>query len=183
MLIVSGDEPLPVAAARAGSPDAWAALFRRYQLPLYVYVVELVHNEQTALDVVQETFINATRYLGSLREDGKFGSWLFSIAHQKCQQRWRRPARDEVPVEEHELELGYDDAAPLELLLRREQEEEFMSLLNQLSEAHRAVVLLHFLEEFSLEEIAEVTQVSVGTVKSRLHYAKKELRKLLEAAR
>jgi RNA polymerase sigma-70 factor (ECF subfamily) len=58
-----------------------------------------------------------------------------------------------------------------------------MALLNQLSEAHRSVVLLHFLEEFPLDEIAEVTGVSVGTVKSRLHYAKKEMRKLLKAVR
>jgi RNA polymerase sigma-70 factor, ECF subfamily len=183
MLIVSGDEHLPVAAARAGDSDAWAALFRRYQLPLYVYVVELVRNEQTALDVVQETFINATRYLGSLREDGKFGSWLFSIAHQKCQQLWRKPRREEVVPEDHELELGVDENAPFDLLIRREQEEEFMTLLKQLSEAHRSVVLLHYLEEFPLEEIATVTGVSVGTVKSRLHYAKKQLRKLLEVAR
>jgi RNA polymerase sigma-70 factor (ECF subfamily) len=183
MLIVAGDETLPVAAARAGDSDAWAALFRRYQLPLYVYVVELVHNEQTALDIVQETFVNATRYLRSLRDDAKFGSWLFSIAHQKCQQHWRKPRRDEVPPDEHELELGIDDTAPFDLLIRREQEEEFMSLLNKLSEAHRSVVLLHFLEELPLDEIAEVTGVSVGTVKSRLHYAKKELRKLMETTR
>jgi len=183
MLIVAGDETLPVAAARAGESDAWAALFRRYQLPLYVYVVELVHNEQTALDIVQETFVNATRYLRSLREDRKFGSWLFSIAHQKCQQHWRKPRRDEVPADECELELGADDVAPFDLLIRREQEEEFMSLLNQLTEAHRSVVLLHFLEEFPLDEIAEVTGVSVGTVKSRLHYAKRELRKLMETIR
>ena len=179
MLIVAGDEQLPVAAARAGDSDAWAALFRRYQLPLYVYVVELVHNEQTALDVVQETFINATRYIRSLREDAKFGSWIFSIAHQKCQQHWRKPRRDEVPPDDVELELGADETAPFDLLIRREQEEEFMSLLNQLSEAHRSVVLLHFLEEFPLDEIARITGVSVGTVKSRLHYAKRTLRQLL----
>jgi RNA polymerase sigma-70 factor (ECF subfamily) len=55
-----------------------------------------------------------------------------------------------------------------------------MRLLKELSEAHRSVLLLHFLEEFSLEEIATVTGTSVGTVKSRLHYAKKSLRSLLE---
>src|SRR5205085_4259423 len=95
MLAVPGDDQLPVAAARAGDAAAWDALFRRFQLPLYVYVFELVRNEQTALDVVQETFINATRHLRSLRDDGKFGSWLFSIAHQKCAQHWRKPRRDE----------------------------------------------------------------------------------------
>jgi RNA polymerase sigma-70 factor (ECF subfamily) len=180
MLTVAGDEHLPVAAAREGDSNAWTALFRRYQLPLYVYVVELVHNEQAALDIVQESFVNAARYLSSLRDNRKFGSWLFSIAHQKCQQHWRKPRRDEVQPDEHEIEFGLDDG-PFELLISREQEEEFMALLNHLSEAHRSVILLHVLEEFPLAEIAAITGVTVGTVKSRLHYAKKELRKLLKA--
>ena len=179
MLAVAEEEQLPVAAARAGDAAAWDALFRRYQLPLYVYVVELVHNEQTALDIVQETFINATRYLGSLRDDAKFGSWLFSIAHQKCQQRWRKPRRDE-PLDESFAEQATDEPLPAEMLIQTEQQEEFMQLLNQLSEVHRSVLLLHFLEDFSLEEIARVTDVSIGTVKSRLYYAKKAMRALLE---
>ena len=179
MLAVAEVEQLPVAAARAGHAAAWDALFHRYQLPLYVYVVELLHNEQTALDVVQETFINATRYIGSLRDDTKFGSWLFSIAHQKCQQHWRKPRHDEPLADEYSEEFVATEELPDDLLIRAEQEEELMTLLNQLTEAHRSVLMLHFLEEFSLEEIATVTGVSAGTVKSRLHYAKKSMRALL----
>ena len=178
MLAVSEAEQLPVAAARDGDAAAWDALFRRYQLPLYVYVVELLHNEQSALDVVQETFINATRHIRSLRDDAKFGSWLFSIAHQKVQQQWRKPRRDEALDDDACDELAASEELPADVLIRAEQEEELMSLVNQLSEAHRSVMLLHFLEEFSLDEIASVTRVSVGTVKSRLHYAKKALRTL-----
>src|SRR5688572_31471170 len=140
-------EQLPVAAARAGDAAAWDALFRRYQLPLYVYVMELLHNEQTALDVVQETFINATRYIGSLREDAKFRAWLFRIAHQKCQQHWRKPRREE-PLEDSFHEMAGEELLPAELLIRAEQQEEFMSLLNQLPEIHRSVLLLYFLEDF-----------------------------------
>jgi RNA polymerase sigma-70 factor (ECF subfamily) len=179
MLAVAEVEQLPVAAARAGDAAAWDALFRRYQLPLYVYVIELLHNEQTALDVVQETFINATRYIGSLRDDSKFGSWLFSIAHQKCRQHWRKPQRT-CPLDEDFAETADDEPLPAEVLIHAEQQEEFMRMLNKLSEVHRSVLLLHFLEEFSLEEIACVAAVSVGTVKSRLHYAKKAMRALLE---
>src|SRR4051794_8818805 len=111
MLLVADDKQLPVQDARAGKPDAWDVLFRRYQLPLYVYVCELVHNEQTSLDIVQETFINAARYIGSLQKDEKFGSWLFSIAHQKCIQHWRKHRLEEVPIDEQldedlEFEVG-----------------------------------------------------------------------------
>jgi RNA polymerase sigma-70 factor (ECF subfamily) len=176
---VAPNEPLPVSQARAGEPAAWDALFRRYQLPLYVYVFELVRDEQASLDLVQETFIAAVKHLGSLREDNKFGSWLFGIAHQKVIQRWRKRTEvlfDEIPETMDEFEPSPDD-----LLIRRESETAFMKLLEQLPPPHRAVLLLHYIEEFPLEDIARITETQVGTVKSRLHYAKKSLRKLLEA--
>src|SRR5690349_14732183 len=152
MLVVSEREQLPVREARGGDPEAWNALFKRYQLPLYVYVFELVHQEQTALDIVQEAFINAARHIGSLREDGKFGSWLFGIAHQKCIQHWRKQRPETVPIEPEDDDYADFDPGPGELLIRKEQEEEFMKLLGQLSTTHRAVLLLHFVEDFSLEE-------------------------------
>jgi len=180
MLGVAEIEQLPVSEARAGDAAAWDALFRRYQLPLYVYIFELVRDEQTSLDLVQETFINAVRHIGSLREDAKFGSWLFGIAHQKCIQRWRKRAREEMLRDEFANAPVQFETAPDDLLIRQEQEAEFMRLLNQLPPPQRSVLLLRFVEEFSLEEIAGITGVSLGTVKSRLHYAKKSLRQLLE---
>jgi RNA polymerase sigma-70 factor (ECF subfamily) len=180
MLGVAEIEQLPVSEARAGKSAAWDSLFRRYQLPLYVYIFELVRDEQTSLDLVQETFINAVRHLGSLREDAKFGSWLFGIAHQKCIQRWRKQAREEMRDEFAGAPVQFE-SAPDDLLIREEQEAEFMRLLNQLPPPQRSVLLLHFVEDFSLEEISGITGVSIGTVKSRLHYGKKSLRKLLEA--
>ncbi|MFM2081558.1 MAG: hypothetical protein RL380_249 [Verrucomicrobiota bacterium] len=185
MLGMAERENLPVPQARAGDPAAWDALFRRYQLPIYVYVFELVHHEQVSLDLVQETFIAAARHLGSLRDDAKFGSWLFGIAHQKCLQRWRkqnreqeifRDAPDELAAAPDDFEPGPDD-----LLIRRESEAEFMKLIHQLPPPQRAVLLLHFVEDFSLAEIADITGAQLGTVKSRLHYAKRGLRQLLEA--
>src|SRR6476620_899599 len=125
MLVVAEREQLPVAQARAGEPAAWDTLFKRYQLPLYVYIFELVRDEQTSLDIVQETFINAVRHLGSLREDAKFGSWLFGIAHQKCIQRWRKRAREEMVREELSGVPAQFEAAPDDLLIREEQEAEF----------------------------------------------------------
>ena len=145
---------------------------------MYVYIFELVRDEQTSLDLVQETFLNAFRHLGSLRDDEKFGSWLFGIAHQKCIQAWRR--RDREAEVGADLVLPASDDAPVELLIREEQEAEFMKLLEKLPVAQRSAILLHYVEEFSLEEIARITGANTGTVKSRLHYAKRALRKLLE---
>jgi RNA polymerase sigma-70 factor (ECF subfamily) len=180
MLIVTEPEPLPVAEARSGEHGSWDTLFRRYQLPLYAYVVELVQNEQESLDIVQETFISAVRHIASLRDDRKFGSWLFGIAHQKCLQQWRRNHRTEAAFDE----LGEAPVdvveLPVETLIRQEDEAELMRLVHQLPLPQRSVLLLHFIEDFSLEEVARITGAPIGTVKSRLHYAKHALEKLIE---
>ena len=180
MLAVPESEQELSRQARAGSPGAWDALFKRYQLPLYVYVFELVRDEQASLDLVQETFIAAVRHIGGLRDDAKFGGWLFGIALQKCIQRWRKQGRESAALDELSVVPPDSGADPFELLISREQEEEFLRLLGQLPDAHRSVLLLHYLEDFSLEEIAGITGANVGTVKSRLHYARKALGNLLK---
>jgi RNA polymerase sigma-70 factor, ECF subfamily len=172
-----------VQAARRGDADAWDELFRVHQLPLYVFVLKMVRNETTALDIVQETFIAATRYLGSLKEDGRFLSWMFSIARQKSAAHWRRSTRDPMAnpaTEEIEKFEAVDEIDPTDFLVAAEQEQFLQTLLDRLPGSHREVLILFFLEEFSLEEISEITECPVGTVKSRLHYAKKSLRKLIE---
>jgi RNA polymerase sigma-70 factor, ECF subfamily len=183
MLVVAELEQLPVAQAKSGDAEAWSTLFRRYQLPLYVYVFELLQDEQASLDVVQETFIAAVQHIGSLREEGKFGGWLFGIAHQKCVQSWRRKSRRDVLWEEFADPAAELGEGPDELLIRQEQEGEFMKLVNALPLPQRSVLLLHFVEDFSLEQIAEITETPIGTVKSRLHYGKRALRKMLEESK
>jgi len=178
MLVVAEREQLPVTQAKAGNPDAWDILFKRYQLPLYVYVHELICDEQSSLDIVQETFISAVRHIASLRDNDKFGGWLFGIAHQKCIQIWRKNNRNAAAMEEIADESTDFEEDPVSQLIRREREEEFMKLLNQLPWPQRSVLLLFFIEEFSLQEIAAITDASLGTVKSRLHYGRKAFRKL-----
>jgi RNA polymerase sigma-70 factor, ECF subfamily len=181
MVAVDADLKPLVREARAGEPGAWERLLHRYQLPLYTYAFELVRNEQASLDIVQETFVSAVRHVVSLREDEKFGSWLFGIAHQKCIQHWRRQNRERVFATVEVLEeLPARDESPDDLLIRREQEEEFMRLLQRLPLAHREVLLLHFIEDFSIEQIAAITGAPPGTIKSRLHYARSGLRQLIE---
>lgn len=180
MLGVIQDEPLPVQQARAGSAEAWEVLVRRYQLPLYVYVFELVRHEQASLDVVQETFINAVRHIGSLRDDGRFGGWIFGIAHQKCVQRWRKEGRENLLLEAFTSAPPVFEEGPDDVLIRREQEAGFLNFIHRLTPPQRSVLLLHYMEGFRLDEIAAITGTELGTVKSRLHYAKKSLRKLLE---
>jgi RNA polymerase sigma-70 factor (ECF subfamily) len=179
MHALSVDHPLPVAQARSGDAEAWDVLLRRFRLPLYAYAFEWVRQEQAALDIVQETFINAARHVASLRHDDRFGAWLFGIAHQKCLQHARRRP-DALPLDLERNEPPDTAPGPRQWLIRREQEAAFMKCLDRLALAHRTVLTLHFVEEFSLEEIAEITQTPVGTVKSRLHYARKAFKHIWE---
>ena len=179
MRFVEQDAELPVPGARRGDPDAWDVLFRRYQRPLYAYVMDLLRDHQAALDIVQECFLRAFRNLSSLREDARFGSWLFGIAHQQVVGHWRRlgrsPFSDEpVPDQEPALEPKPD----LETV-RAEEQEALLAAIDELPPAQRSVILLHYLEDFPLAEIADITGTSLGTVKSRLHYGKATLRQRL----
>ena len=177
------DPAAHVASARAGEAAAWGPLLSRYQLPLFTYVQELLRHETAALDLVQETFIAAHRHLGSLREDARFGSWLFGIAHQKIIQHWRRSGREE-PLDADALAATPDDTAPdpRDGLLRSEQASALLALVDELPPPQRAVLVLHLVEDFPLEAIAEITAAPLGTVKSRLFHARRALRERLSSA-
>ncbi len=179
MAVPDDDDELPVREARAGSSEAWEVLFRRFQRPLYAYVFGILHDEQSSLDVVQETFLNAIRHLGRLRDDRKLGSWLFGIAHQKCLQACRRTGRDERLQEALSESAADLEEAPDLRLLREEDASTFLAAVDSLPAPQRSVLLLHYLEEFPLEVIAGITDVPVGTVKSRLHHARRSLHRIL----
>lgn len=180
MSLEADDQLLSVAQARNGDPDAWDTLLRRYRLPIYIYIFQLVRNEQTSFDLVQETMVSAIRNIGMLQDDRKFASWLYRIAHQKCLQLWRRQNREGHALRELGEEPDDYEENPRQMLIREEQRARFLELLEQLPFEQRSALVLFFVEEFSLDEIASITGTSVGTVKSRLHYAKKALRALWE---
>ena len=173
-----------VQAARRHDAQAWDTLLKQHQLPLYAYVAELTRDRHAALDPVQETFANAVRHIATLRDDSKFASWLFGIAHQRCVQQFRRKRRHEDLFADTDGRADdFTDAAlddPRDTLIRSENTEAFFALLEKLPAAQRSALLLHVLEDFSLEEIANITAVLLGTVKSRLHHAKRALRQLVE---
>jgi RNA polymerase sigma-70 factor (ECF subfamily) len=182
-------DPHLLSAARHHAPDAWNTLLRQHQLPLYTYVAEMLRDDTAALDVVQETFTAAVRHVATLRDDARFASWLFGIAHQKCVQHWRRARRADAifaPTSD-DANSGdwpdHDQPDPRTQLIRQEDAAAFFLLVEKLPLPQRSALLLHVLEDFSLEDIAAITAAPVGTVKSRLHHAKRALRQLVEASR
>jgi RNA polymerase sigma-70 factor (ECF subfamily) len=178
------EEQSLVAAARRQEPAAWDRLLASYQAPLHAYVAELIRDPTAAQDLVQESFRRAVKHIAGLREEGRFGSWLFGIAHQQCLQYFRKDRRHRERFAEslEPLEEPVDEgvADPCSHLMRQEEAEAFFVLMERLPAAQRSVLLLHILEDFSLEEIAVIMAVPVGTVKSRLHHAKRAVRTLVE---
>ncbi len=187
-------DPSLLRAVRAHDFAAWDRLLKAHQLPLYTYIAELTRDDTTALDLVQETFASAVRHLATLRDDTRFTSWLFGIAHQKCAQHFRRARRtaerfadpfaaspDSAPAADPLAEISDATADdPLAQLLRHEDSSTLFALVEKLPLPQRSVLLLHILEDFPLEEIARITAAPLGTVKSRLHHAKRALRTLVE---
>ena len=175
--------------ARAGQAAAFNALYRRHQGPLYRYALLRCGSPDTAADIVQEAFMGLLT--GKLQYDplrGQLQHFLFGVArnlilkHETARQRHRAlPGTDDE--DEAEPELASDDAGPLTRLLENETAEEVRRALSQLAPHYRDVVILYEMHDLSYLEIANVCQVDIGTVRSRLSRGRAALAKRLAAWR
>jgi RNA polymerase sigma-70 factor, ECF subfamily len=164
--------------AQAGDREAFDRLFRLLQEPLYRYIFSLVGARAPAEDVLQEVFILIYRKIRWLREPELLRPWVYRIATREAFKHLKRERRWTDKAEEESVLL--DLPAPS----RDEMEPEMIAqlvaqLVERLSPASRAVIVLHYLHEMPLAEIAEVMGVAVGTVKSRLAYGLDLMRRQL----
>lgn len=180
------DDSRLIADCLAGRTAAFGELVRRYQDRLYNTVYRLVDNAEDAQDVVQDAFLNAYQSLGSFKGDSQFFTWLYRIAFNtaislKRKQRavlsLRAGRTDEGGVEPLDPS---EESRPEHALERAEQERRIQRALARLSPEHRAVLILKDMEGQKYEAMAEILQVPIGTVRSRLHRARLELRELLQ---
>ena len=163
---------------RRGKPGALERLVELWERPLYHYVRRLLNTEDEAKDVTQDIWINVVRKVGALRDPAAFPAWLFKVARNHAISHFRRTrSLEPLPEDGAAAEVSTTDANGLSSTLNAE---ELHWGLSQLSPQHSECLILHFLEGFSVEEVADITGVVPGTVKSRLHYAKKALREVLE---
>jgi RNA polymerase sigma-70 factor (ECF subfamily) len=182
---VSADDQRLITASLRGDAAAFGELVRRYQDRLYNTVYRLLGNAEDAQDVVQDAFLNAYQSLDSFKGDAQFFTWLYRIAVNTAIsfKRKQRPAlsldgrNGQDSVEPPDTS---DAARPGLALERREEERRVQQALNRLSPEHRAVLIMKEMEGLKYEAMAEVLGVPVGTVRSRLHRARTELRELLE---
>ena len=172
-----------VALSLGGSERAFADLVRRYERPIFSLIVRMVHDSTLAEDIAQETFLKAYRRLDTYDSTRKFSSWLFKIAHNATLDHLRRPSLDTRPLEAH----GEDDTDLAAVLADEKSESPEAGAgrydlaraldrgLRGLRPDYSEVLLLRFRQGLSYLEIAEVTGQPLGTVKTNIHRARKEL--------
>ena len=183
---MDGDDRRLITECLQGRTAAFGELVYRYQDRLFNTVYRLLDNAEDAHDVVQDAFVNAYQSLDSFKGDSLFFTWLYRIAvntaiSHKRKQRMvfsinggRNGEAVIDPLDESPT------ARPDHALEKADQERRIQKALNQLSPEHRAVLILKDMEGQKYEEMAEILQVPIGTIRSRLHRARTEMRELLE---
>jgi RNA polymerase sigma-70 factor (ECF subfamily) len=181
-----------VERARAGDHEAFRALYQRYHRRVYSLAYGVVQNADDALDVVQDGFIKAHRHLDKFEGNSSFYTWLYrivmnlSIDHIRKHKRARHVDFDDSIDHGDEGGLGEDSLVPRMLgqnpgksLARKEIREQIGKALEELSENHRAVLVMRELDGMSYEEMAQAMQCSKGTIMSRLFHARRNMQKRL----
>ena len=185
------DETQLLAGLRAGDDSAYEKMVRAYGGRLLAVARRVLRNEDDAHDAVQDAFLNAFRAIDRFEGDSRLSTWLHRIvvnaALMKLRTRRRKPERSIEEMLPGFLEDGHmtDPAeawrkAPEAELGRKELRELVLEKIHELPEAHRNVLLLRDIEELDTEAAAEMLNVSVGAVKTRLHRARQALRTLLD---
>ena len=178
-----------VREARKGSQRAYAEIVERYQRPLFSLVVRMVKDAELAEDLCQEAFIKAFKALDSYDHGRKFSSWLFKIAHNTTIDHLRRKRLQLESLEgdqesdrpSHSQTLADETTASPEV--RAESSDLGRALeacIGALREEYREVIVLRFVEGLAYQEIADITGLPLGTVKTNIHRARKDLAALIE---
>ena len=163
---------------RRGDDEALKELVTLWEKPLFYYIRRLVTTEEEAWDVQQAAWIRVIRGIGKLKNLDSYPSWLYRIARNAAFNYTRDNAKLES-ISDKEMNLAMMDTGEDQCFTAADAEAIHWGL-QQLPTAQREVMTLFFLEEFSLKEISSITNVSIGTVKSRLYYAKKALQGMMK---
>lgn len=170
--------------ARGGESSAYDELIRRYQERIYATVYHMTSNHEDANDLTQETFIKAYSALKSFKGDSSFYTWIYRIAVNKTINFLKsRKNRSHMSLNDVDFNAENDpdlvalvsDKTPRRDLNIAELQEKLNEAMQKLSEVHRVVVTLHDVQGLSHDEIAKIIGCNVGTVRSRLFYARQQL--------
>ena len=182
------DKDLTVNRAQAGDETALAEIFNEFHNKVYYFAVNHVKSAQDAEDVVQNTFIEVFKSIGSLQDAKALQSWIFTIAHRQVVAYYRKneklPQSDGQDVSEA-TDITDDDSEflPGNVLENDELKSAVMEIILSLPQSQKTAILLYYYEEMGLKEIAQIEDCSEGTIKSRLNYARKYIKAKVEERR
>lgn len=177
-----------VGLAKQGSEAAYRELIRRYERPVFSLIFRMVRNRELAEDLSQETFVKVLNAVESYRPEYKFSSWVFKIANNAAIDHLRRRELDtlsldgsphaETPemIEATALQVRQHAETQLEEVENRELGRSIEAAIEKLRPEYRACILLRHVEGRPYEEIAEILNLPLGTVKTYIHRARNELR-------
>lgn len=172
-----------------GDQNAFADIVNLYQHKLYQICYRMLGNKQEAEDIAQEAFVRAYTNLHTFDQKRKFSTWLFRIATNLCIDRIRKKKPDyylDAEVAGTEgldmySQIAADEQLPEEQLEQLEMQERIQYEISRLPEKYRSVIVLKYIEELSLQEIGEILDMPLGTVKTRIHRGREALRKQLSS--
>jgi RNA polymerase sigma-70 factor (ECF subfamily) len=183
------DDSAVVAAHLAGDRKAFGELVERYQNRLLNFVYRTTGDRERAEDLVQETFIRVYRHLHRFDQSKKFSTWVYTIASNLAKNELRNRSRNPLVLFQTLLKNRVDDQRPLEwedntyrpddLFRKRALKSMVDAAVDQLPEHHRTVFMLREMEGKTYEEIAEITDTNLGTVKSRLNRARNSFARII----
>lgn len=193
---ITTEDAALVADLKAGSEEAFAILIAQYHQPLYSLIARSLNDPADAADITQEVFIKVFRSIGGFHGEASLRTWLYRIALREASNQrrwWSRHKRQEITIDSEpgpsDDESGFslsatlaDEAeSPFDHAAHAETRQRVEDALRQIPEAFRTVVILREIEGFSYDEIAEILNTNLGTVKSRLTRGRSALRTLLSA--
>jgi RNA polymerase sigma-70 factor (ECF subfamily) len=180
-----------VAQAKAGREAAYRELIRRYERPVFSLIYRMVRDREAAEDLAQETFIKTLNAIGTYRPEFKFSSWIFKIANNAAIDHLRKRGLDTLSIdgapdavtpdaiEATTLQVSDHGETPLQELEARELGGAIEAAIARLRPEYRSCILLRHVDGRPYEEIAEMLDLPLGTVKTYIHRARHELRDLL----
>jgi RNA polymerase sigma-70 factor (ECF subfamily) len=185
------DRELATLAAK-GREGAFRELLTRYERPVFSLIYRMVRDRTLAEDLAQEAFIRAFNAIGSYNTSYKFSNWIFKIANNHTIDYLRKRKLDTVSIHgsphattaeemnQTRLVLESGDESPHDLVEHRELGDQIETAIGSLREEYRTVILLRHVEGYAYDEIAEIMDLPLGTVKTYLHRARNELKKMLQ---
>jgi len=173
-----------IAKAISGREDGFEELVRRYQRPITNYVFRMLNDYDSSLDVTQEVFIKVYNSLERYSSEYKFSTWLYRIAHNAAIDYIRRRSPNQQSIETenkdgaYQLQIESPNPTPEQERERSEWRTEIEAVVKCLPSVYRELILLRHAQDLSYDEIAEITNLPLGTVKNRLFRAREMMREI-----